>query len=129
MKNKTLYSVITVLLLCNCSPPSKEELFIGNWKASLVTNLEKKKDYFVTNFMDVNIGMDSLTVKMERKTDIANGTYAWSIKEDSIFLTNNIGDTVHLAKIKELTNTFMTVEMVIFISDSLRVKYEKVNSN
>ena len=79
--------------------------------------------------MNVSITKDSLIVKMENKNDIANGTYGWSIKKDTIFVTNNFEETVHIAKIKKLTNTLMTVEMVIFLSDSLRVKYEKVNNN
>ena len=87
------------------------------------------KDHSVTKFMDVNIGMDSLTVKMESKTDMANGTYGWSIKRDSIFILNNHGDTVQYAIIKELTNASLTVEMKMFLDDSLKVKYKKVNSN
>jgi len=73
--------------------------------------------------------MDSLTVKMESKTDMANGTYGWTIKSDSIFILNNHGDTVQYAIIKELTNTSMTVEMKMFLDDSLKVKYKKVKSN
>ena len=129
MKYKTLCSIITVFLLLKCSTPSQEELFIGNWKATLITDLEKMKDHSVTKFMDVNIGMDSLTVKMESKTDMANGTYGWTIKSDSIFILNNHGDTVQYAIIKELTNTSMTVEMKMFLDDSLKVKYKKVKSN
>ena len=125
---KNLIIILLSILFFSCSTPTKEDLLIGNWKVTSITDTEKGKTNNVKDYMNVNITKDSIYVKMEDKKDMANGSYSWFLKNDTINVVyNSVGD-IQIAIIKELNGKQLIVDMKPFLGDLLLFKFKK-NSN
>lgn len=112
MKYFTFLLIATILLGCN--PKHEKYELIGTWDGLSSLDLETnevsyptKEDRFI-----VEISLDSIDAG-------ENGTYAWEIQGDSLFLKD--AGSVYL---KELTSEKMVIELDFF--GPLRMTFKKL---